>query len=674
MYRTILGIFAVFAASLAMVGLTFSSAREAPADFIFINGTEPKTLDPQKMTGQPEGRVAEAIFEGLTRRNARSLRPEPGVAKSWEISADGRHYTFHLRADARWSDGRRVTAHDFAYAWRRLQAPSTAAEYAYILHMIRFAAAFNSYGAHAEALRGDVAERLATLLAGRPNGLTSADWQAFVSASRLSERVKGTPDSLLAGLLARGGAVAAEELGELPAALAREAGRRDAIHDEAARRFGIDAGVWASDDETLHVELVAATPYFLDLAAFYPAFPSPRWVIEQGENDWFMPGRVVGNGAFRLAGWRVNDRIRLERSETYWDRDQVALERIDVLPIENATTSLNLYLTGGSDWLPSTYPNDLVDQLRGRADFYSGPGLSVYYYRINVDAPGLGDRRVRQAITLAIDRDLIVNDVLGLGQLPAAHLVPPGMAGYEPPESAIRHDPEEARRLLAEAGFEGGRGLPEIGILYNTSDTHKKIAEVIADQLRRELGIRAQAYNQEWQSYLATIRARDYSLARAGWIGDYEDPNTFLDLWVSEGGNNQTGWSHPLYDRLIEAAADVDEFVRAPRVDFAALGNGDIIRAQIAAIEAEADGAARRAGAERLRMRLLAEAERILVREEFPIIPIYFYVVSGLVNPRIEGFHSELEFEDGTRAANLRDLHPLRALKIRDPAAREGES
>lgn len=676
MYRTLLGICAVFAVSLGLVGLTFSSATQTAADFTFINGTEPKTLDPQKMTGQPEGRIADALFEGLTRRNAKTMRPEPGVAESWEISPDGRRYTFTLRPDARWSDGRRVTAGDFAYAWRRLQDPATAAEYAYILHMIRYAEAFNSYGAHADALAGPVASQLEALRESSQADVSGEAWKAFLSETRLNERVKGSPEPLLADLLSRRGAIEAAELAELAQALAREAERRAALQAEASRRFGVDAGVFAVDDHTLVVELASPTPYFLDLVGFYPAHPTPRWVVEApgNENDWFMPEKIVGNGAYVFETWRVNDRIRLRRSPTYWDHGSVALDRIDVLPTENATTSLNLYLTGAVDWLPSNYPSDLVDQLRVRPDFYTGPGLAVYYYRINVEAPGLDDRRVREAINLAIDRDLIVNEVLGLGQLPATHVVPPGMAGYDAPVSALRHDPEAARALLAEAGYPGGVGLPDIGILYNTHDTHKKIAEVIADQLRRELGMQVRAYNQEWQSYLATTRGRDYTLARAGWIGDYEDPNTFLDLWVSEGGNNQTGWSHALYDRLIAAAADVEAFVRSSSVELEGLSRGDDVARAVEAVRREADDAKRRRLAARLRMLLLAEAEHIIVAQEFPLIPIYFYVVKGLVSPEVEGFHTVLELEDGSRGYNLQDLHPLRALRKRVKASDEDAS
>jgi oligopeptide transport system substrate-binding protein len=557
MTRGLAGLGLALAVAAALLAATFRAALPGRADFAFANGTEPKTLDPGRATGEPEGRIVDALFEGLTARDPASLRPVPGVAESWSISEDGRRYEFRLRPDARWSDGAPVTAHDFAWSWRRLLDPAHGAEYAYLLHGLR----------RAEAL----------------------------------------------------------------------------------------------DERRFVVELAAPIPYFLDLTSFYPTFPVPRALVEAHPDDWFLPGRIVGNGAFVLEAWRVGDRIRLARSPTYWNRAQVALARVDALPIENPVTALNLYLSGALDWLPRT-PGDLAETLRERPDHYGAPALVVYYYRVNVKRPPLDDPRVRHALALAIDRETLVRDVLRLGQLPALQIVPPGIPGYEPPPSALGFEPERARALLAEAGYPEGRGFPEIGILYNTLEDHRKIAELVADQLRRTLGVRVVPYNQEWQSYLATTQAGDYHLSRAGWIGDYVDPNTFLDLWVTNGGNNQTGWGDPLYDRLIRAAADVEAFAREPFS--AGLGEPERIRGLLAAFEA-ARGAARPPAGAALRLGLLREAEAILVQRAFPVIPIYFYVTSGLVSPRVEGFHAWLE---GGRP-NLQDLHPLRGLSLRARAA-----
>lgn len=577
MIRPLAVLAAVVAATLAIVGLTFSTATREPADFTFVNGTEPETLDPAHMTGEPEFRIAIELFEGLTRRDAKTLRPVPGVAESWETSDDGLRWTFHLRDDARWSNGAAVTAHDFVYAWLRLLDPSTGAKYRYLLGGLRGAAEFDG---------------------------------------------------------------------------------------NTASGFGVDRGVFALDERTLVVELVAPIPYFLELTAFFSTFPVPKATIDAHGHDWFLPETLVGNGPFTLRSWRVGERIRLAPNPEYWGADSVTLRSIDALSIENPTTALNLYLTNEVDWLPKLYPVELVDILREREDFYSGPGMIVYFYRLNTTRPPLDDPRVRQAIGLAIDRREITDDVMRLGQLPATTFVPPGMPGYTPPESGFGFDVAKAQRLLAEAGYPGGEGMRELGILYNTRDDHKKIAEVIADQLRRNLGIHVMAYNQEWQSYIASVDAKDYDIARAGWIGDYMDPNTFLDMFLTGGGNNRTGWSSEAFDALIAAAGDSAAVSRAPEKLLRLAPDPVRAREKLRSVKAAASPGERREALAGFRLELLRQAESLIVNDGFPVVPIYFYVTSGLLNPSVEGIYTQLEFPDGSRGSNLQDLHPLRNVRV----------
>ena len=667
MSRPLAALCLLLLAGLGAAGLTLRRTALPPAELRFVNGTEPRTLDPGLMTGSPEGRIADALFEGLTVRDPATLRPVPGVAASWTVSEDGLRWTFELRADARWSDGRPVTAHDFVYAWRRLEEPAFGSEYAYLLHGVRHAEAYNAHGPAADALAGPVRAALDALRTAAPAGAPAAAWQRFAAEQHLVERLRGVADPWLDALLARReGVVSPAELARAGDELAAAAAALRASAGAARVHFGVDEGVFADGDRRLVVELRAPLPYFLDLTAFYPTFPVPKHVLAGREApDWFLPGRIVSNGPFELTAWRVGERIRLERSDTYWDRGRIPLASADALPIENATTSLNLFLAGEADWLPSpSYPADLVDELRGRADFYASAANVVYYYRLNCTRPPFDDVRVREAFALAIDREALVRDVLRLGQLPAFRFVPPGLPGYAPPEPRLRHDPARARALLAEAGYGPGRSFPAVGLLYNTAEIHKQIAEVLADQLRRELGVEVRAYNQEWQAYQASTLALDYDMGRAAWVGDYLDPNSFLDLWVSGGGNNQTGWGDARYDAWIRAAGDVERFARAPGASLAGLREPAEMRALLAAAES-AQGEARRAALGRVRMQLFREAEAILVNEAFPVLPVYFYVVSGLVAPRVGGFHAELVDPDGTRRPNLQDLHPLRGLWIR---------
>lgn len=671
MRQSLISALLVLLAAFSIVGLTLSKSTLGRADFRFVNGAEPKTLDPGNITGEPEGRVAEAIFEGLTRLEASSLEPAPGVAESWDVTPDGKQYTFHLRANARWTDGRAVTAHDFTYSWRRLQDPAFGAEYAYIMQMVRHAEAFNTHLAQAEALEGPAGKALDELIAKHPRDVPAAALLEVATKQSLHVALKGTPNPKLRAFLLRPpGGMKTSELLELRGELKSEGARRRALYEEANRRFGVDGGVYAKDDRTLVVELVAPTPYFLELTAFYPSYPVPRWVVEKSPRDWFLPHKIVGNGAFRLAAWNVGDRIRLERSETYWGRDVVKLESVDVLSIENVTTALNLYLTGEVDWLPhNNYPQDLSQELKTRPDFSLGPALIAYYYRINTTRKPFDDARVRKALNLAIDREQITRDVLGVGQLPAYTFVPPGIRGYTAPASGVSYDVAHARKLLAEAGFPEGRGFPKFGILYNTNEAHKKVAEVVADQLRRNLGINVSAYNQEWQSYLQSTRSMSYEVARGGWVGDYEDPNTFLDLWITNGGNNQTGWSNLLYDRLLEAAGNVDEFVSAPEFVLERASKPAELARLVGSVRSSSAAELRLRAMAELRMALLSEAEGLLMRDELPIIPVYFYVIGGLVKPQIGGFYSKLKGADGHERSNLRDLHPLREVFVRRAGA-----
>ena len=499
-----------------------------------------------------------------------------------------------------------------------------------------------------------------------PAGVDARAWQRFLSAEHVNDPLRGNDDPTLERLLAlRNGTLASADFDAFEAILRRAVTQLYAGAREAKAHFGVDQGVRAPDARTLIVELRSPTPYFLELTSHHSSFPIPRSVSQNPkvDDDWFLPGKIVSNGPYTLRTWVVNDHIRLERSETYWGKDQVTLQRIDALPNDNVTTTMNLYLTGAVDWLPKYYPQEMAPLLRKRPDFYAEAGLSVYFYRFNNTRKPFDDRRVRQAINLAIDREMIVRDVRGLGELPARTIVPPGLAGYTPPESGIRYDVKQAQRLLAEAGYPGGKGFPRVGILYNTFEDHKKIAEVVSDQLKRNLGIEITAYNQEWQSYLETSHAMDYEISRAGWIGDYLDPNTFLDMWVTNGDNNYTGFSSQRYDRLIRLAGDVTPFLRDPEPVLAELRDKEVVRALIPACLAGSPAEQRQAR-EKLRFALFREAEAILVTEEFPIMPVFFYVDGGLIRSHVSGFSMRERLADGSVAFNLQDRHPLRALSI----------
>jgi len=663
----------------ALLIATTGSARLERADFVFNNGNEVRTLDPATVTGIAEGRVIRALFEGLTVMDPETLGPLPGMAERWEVSEDKRTYTFHLRRDACWTSpggdparfaerGEPVTAHDFVHSWRRLLEPATAAEYAYQLWCVEGAKQYSllpddAYYAKAQYFRilengrvrvgadGINARRSAPDLevritdsSGEPifhigeERLVIPPFVRGATANPTPPRTLGelAEDPYEQGWLYEGELV--ED--ELEKAVAERELFRGS--EDLRRLFWPAVGIRALNDHTLVVQLERPTPYFLDLTASFFTYPvhvpsleaaKERWP-HSWQVEWVRPENLVTNGPFRIVERRINDRIRLVRNPVYWDVENVALRTVDALAVAHQVTSLNLYLTGEVDWIDSV-PTDLVPRLMEREDFQPSPHLGTYFYRVNVDRPPLDDARVRRALALAIDRRAICAKVLKAGQIPSWGFVPHGMPGYR--RHALEHgDPGEGMRdyegsfgedcaraleLLAEAGYgENGEPFPSIAIHYNTSETHRDIAEVVVDGWKQRLDIDVRLSNQEWKVYMDDQRNLRYDLSRSSWMGDFVDPTNFLDVFRTGSANNRTGWSHARYDALLdEASREPDEARRAE---------------------------------------LLSEAEGILTTE-LPILPIYTYVTQNLVDPRLEGF-----------GENVLDIHFLKFLRWREEGGR----
>jgi len=505
---------------LSCLALLFVSGCGQPrhrADLVFLNGAEPESLDPAIITGQPEGRVVYALFEGLASLDAAG-HVKPGVAERWDISGDKRTYTFHLRHNARWTNGDPVTAADFVNSWRRALAPETASEYAYQLYYVKNGQPFN----------------------------------------------------------------------------------------EGTLKDFSQVGVRALDPWTLRVELEDPTPFFIDLCAFSTLCPVHIPTVEKEGDQWIKPGKMVNNGAYRLVEWRINDRIRLEKNPYYWDKQHVAMQTVDILPISKAITALNFYISGIADLMmdKGLVPPALLSDLKNKPYFHSAPFLGTFFLRYNVTKKPLDDPRVRQAFSLVIDKQLLVSKITRGGEHPAGSLVPPGTAGYDPPEGLAR-DPDRARKLLAEAGFPGGKGFPILNFLYSEGELNEALAVELQNMFRNELGINISLLRQEWKVYLNSLSSLDYDICRSSWVGDYPDPNTFLNMFVTDGGNNRTGWSNKTYDGLIAAAGrEVDTKKRF-----------DIFR----------------------------QAEHLLVDEAAPITPLFFYVGIQFYDPtRLGGVEANL--------------------------------
>jgi oligopeptide transport system substrate-binding protein len=526
-------LFAIF----LIVGLSSCDPTGGRADLVVLNGAEPESIDPAVLTGQLETRVAYALFEGLLRFD-RFGKPAPGVAESWDISEGGKVYLFHLRANARWSDGAPVTANDFVQSWKRVLIPGTACEYAYLLYRIKNGQPFN---------------------------------------------------------------------------------------DGTLNDFN-EVGVKAIDDRTLRVELEAPTPYFLYLCAFATLSPVPMQAVEKYGDDWTKPGKLVNNGAFLLKEWRLNYRMRLEKNPNFWDKDNVRLNTLDLLPIDNSITAYNFYASKVADLIldKGLTPPSLIPELKVRPDFHASPFLGDYFIRFNVTRKQFADARVRQAFSMAIDKERIVKKITQAGEPPAYSFTPPGAGeNYDPPK-IFGHNPERARQLLAEAGFPGGKGFPTVTYLYDNKKLNEDIAVEIQSMLAETLGVHVELQKQEWKVYLNSQGRLDYDFSRSSWVGDYNDPNTFLDCFVSGGGNNRTGWSNPEYDQLVEAASREADMQK--------------------------------------RLSIFRQAEDILLNRGTPICPLYFYVgIQIYDNDKFGGIEG-----------NLLDEHPFREM-YRKKGARSQE-
>lgn len=477
------------------------------------------SIDPNLIEDVEGSNVGRNLFEGLFNDDAEG-NAVPGVALDYTVSEDGKTYTFNLRPEAMWSDGKPVTANDFVYSWRRAADPATASEYQWYMGLLAL-------------------ENVDEVMAGEM-----------------------TPDQL---------------------------------------------GVTAIDDHTLEVRLHTPLAYFTQMLSHTTTFPVPQWAIEEHGDQWTQPGNMVSNGAYVLSERVPQEKIVLTRNANYWDNANTTLETVTALIINDENAALTRYLAGELDYteVPAgQYPKmeaDYPDQA------HSVPDLCTYYYNVNLTDtgnPALQDVRVRQALSLAIDRDIIVNNVLAGGQVPAYSLTHWAVADFEVPENewatktqAERN--EHAKALLAEAGY-GPDGEPlTIDLIYNTSEAHATVAVAVTQMWKQTLGVDSSLSNMEWQTYLTARGAQDYEVARAGWCADYNEASSFLDIMQSASGYNDSKYVNEAFDAHLAAARTSDN----PGAEYQA-------------------------------------AEAILM-EDLPILPLYFYARVFMLGDEMMGWPYE---------------------------------
>ncbi|ACI99599.1 peptide ABC transporter substrate-binding protein [Rhodospirillum centenum] len=498
------------------------------------NGSEPETLDPHKSSGVPESFIQFDLFDGLLIPDGKGGLV-PGAAERWEVSEDGTVYTFHLRRNARWSDGTPVTAEDWVFSWKRLLDPRTAAKYAYYLWPV----------------------------------LNAED----------------------------------ASLGRKP---------MDSV------------GLAAPDTHTFQVTLRGPTPYFLKMLHHHAAYALSKANLEQHGDTFIRPGNLVSNGAYMLVEAVPQSHVKLVKNPHYWDAENVRIDTVMFLPTENLDAELRRFRSGELDF---TYevPLTQTDWVKANLpdEYRETPYFGTYFFAPNMTKePWKSNRDLRMALNLAIDRASICEKITRQGEQPAYAFTPPGVEGYPlplPDHAAWTQEQRDAkaRELMQKAGYgKGGKPL-DLEVLYNTSENHRKVAIAVASMWQQKLGIKVTLNNQEWKVFLDSRDEKKFKdVTRHGWIGDFVDPNTFLELLRSDiGKQNPSGYANPEYDRLMmEANRTQDPETRAA---------------------------------------LMRQAESIAL-EDAAVFPIYTYAAQHMVAKRV------LNWGD-----DLLDNHPTRWLDLK---------
>ncbi|POV81010.1 oligopeptide ABC transporter substrate-binding protein OppA [Enterobacter cloacae complex sp. ECNIH9] len=373
----------------------------------------------------------------------------------------------------------------------------------------------------------------------------------------------------------------------------------------AGKKPVTDLGVKAIDANTFEVTLSEPVPYFYKLLVHPSVSPVPKSAVEKFGEKWTQPANIVTNGAYKLKDWVVNERMVLERNPQYWDNAKTVINQVTYLPISSEVTDVNRYRSGEIDMTYNNMPIELFQKLKKEIpkEVHVDPYLCTYYYEINNQKAPFTDVRVRTALKLALDRDIIVNKVKNQGDLPAYSYTPPytdGMKLVEPEWFKWSQEKrnEEAKKLLAEAGYTADKPLT-FNLLYNTSDLHKKLAIAVASIWKKNLGVNVKLENQEWKTFLDTRHQGTFDVARACWCADYNEPTSFLNTMLSDSSNNTAHYKSPAFDKIIADTLKVSD---------------DAQRAE-----------------------LYAKSEEQLDKDS-AIVPVYYYVNARLVKPWVGGY------------------------------------
>jgi ABC-type oligopeptide transport system substrate-binding subunit len=552
---------------------TFYGSTTPPKQNIlrYVNGDEPESLDPPVSSGQPEGRIYMALYQGLVEYDPKSLKPIPDLAERWDVNNDSSEFVFHLRHNARWSNGDPITSHDFLYSIRRGLSPEMASKNAFMAYPITYAEAYNSKWVFAQDKTTKEFLLVKDLTDGTETGPVALSQTAIDPKTPEYQAAAGEPPSASdtafhhmmhspARVTLPGDEATRNKL------LAKDAKLKAAVENkEFVPVTAADVGVEAVDDYTVRISLSQPAAYFLGMMGHQFFRLVPQKVVEKYKEAWTDPAHIVTCGAFKVKEWRPYSELVVERDPMYWDAANVHLDEIHFFVSTDNPTTLNLYKVGEADaTLNHTVPNAWLDYVRPLKDYMDGAEASIVYININVTKPPMNDLRVRRAFNMAIDK---INYAKSRRiTKPLSAFTPEGIfVGYPQPQGE-GFDPELARKLLGEAGFpvtkeaDGSfqcKSFPvsQVEFIFNSASSNKTMAEFMQAQWKQNLGITVQLRSMEFKTFMPARAKLDYKGFAIGlWGADYMDPYTFLGLFSVPTGVNGTGWYDPKYVTMLDEA------------------------------------------------------------------------------------------------------------------------
>ncbi|WP_024832738.1 peptide ABC transporter substrate-binding protein [Ruminiclostridium josui] len=521
--KRILAIVLSLAAILTVFAGCGSSTSSGTKGISASIASEPASIDPSLNKSLDGGTYINCAFEGLTTYDKEG-KIVPGTAEKWDISADNKVYTFHIRKDAKWSDGKAVTANDFVYSWKRAVDPKTASDYAYYLYFVKNGEAINTNGADINTL-----------------------------------------------------------------------------------------GVKAIDDTTLEVTLENVCPFFTEIVAFPTLVPLREDIVSKNPDKWTLdPKTYIGNGPYVLKEWKHSSKLVFEKNDNYWDKNNIVAPKIEWLLMNDPNAILGAFKNKQLSFARNI-PHDEIPAEKEAGNLHLFPQLGTYYLDLlNTKAP-FDNPKVRKAVSLAIDRNYITEKVRKAGETPASGFIPYGIADvsqdpdfrtkggdfYSVKPEDYEKNVAEAKKLLAEAGYPDGKGFPKVTFGLNTGSGHEAVAEAIQQQLKTNLGIEVEIQAQEWNVFQESRKNGLFDIARDGWVGDYMDPSTFMDLLTSNNPQNNSKYKNAAYDKAIADA------------------------------KKETDSAKR--------VQLYHDAEKFLM-DETGVVPLFFYTDPIIVDKNLQGY------------------------------------